>query len=250
MKPMVVENGRVVREYPWTHNLITNAAVTGLNSGTPASLTLATVYAAAGFGGDAEEDDIPGTVEQSGLVVERSSGVFTSGDIGKLLVWNGRAQESQCHIVALGNPMDAPVVDPKYATVSESKTEAAGAARLLRTDYTGLVAERNPSVPNTVATPQRSNTYLVDGNGTTHTSGTGTWVLRRSYDFSIQSASQIYREVGFFDSPTAGILFSRVRLDGDVTVFAGQQLRVVYEITVTVSPVTPVPFSFTLAGVG
>ncbi len=114
---------------------------------------------------------------------------------------------------------------------------------------TGLDTERGGS--GDVNAPYRTNTYLTGaGNcGTTHVAGSDTYVYKRTYDFSIQISPGTYGEVGL--SPTAtrlDTLFSRIQLAGTVGVAAGQQLRLVYELTHTIAPVTPAAITPTITG--
>lgn len=102
-----------------------------------------------------------------------------------------------------------------------------------------------------VVLPVRTNTYLTGaGNcGTTHVAGTGLFEMRRTYDFSDQITPAAYGEVGFSNSPTRNAtLFSRIKLGGSVGVAAAQRLRVIYDLSLTVSPVVSTGYTPTITG--
>lgn len=93
----------------------------------------------------------------------------------------------------------------------------------------------------------RTNQYLTgDPNtGTRYNRETGTIYMRRTYDFEVETSNQNINEVGLFPAATtntandSALMFSRVVLPATVTVLADQQLRLTYEIQVTVGPVAP-----------
>jgi len=102
-----------------------------------------------------------------------------------------------------------------------------------------------------VDSPVRSVTYLTGaGNcGTTHVGGSGLYTHRLTHDFSEQLTPQTYAEVGYSDNPARdSTLFSRIKLAGSVGVNAGQQLRTVYDLGVTYSPVTVTANTPTITG--
>lgn len=106
---------------------------------------------------------------------------------------------------------------------------------------TGNTAPANAQT-SLVAESVRTSTYLTGaGNcGTTRNSNTR-WTMRRTFDFPIVSSGKNYTELGFSWSATAGAnLFSRVLIQSGgvpitLTLVAGQQLRVVYEVYVDFS---------------
>ena len=86
---------------------------------------------------------------------------------------------------------------------------------------------------------KRTGTYL-EGAGNCDTIIVGQEVtLRRTFDFTSESSPVNYTELGWSGSASAGAnLFSRCLISGGtVSVLAGQQLRVVYDLVVTVGPV-------------
>ena len=102
----------------------------------------------------------------------------------------------------------------------------------------------------------RTGQYLTgDPNtGTRYNRETGTIYMRRTYDFEVETSNQNINEVGLFPGATTtvasdvGLMFSRVVLPATVTVLAGQQLRLTYEIQVTIGPVVPTPAAPAITG--
>lgn len=96
----------------------------------------------------------------------------------------------------------------------------------------------------------RTGTYLT-GSGNCGTTDSGaSRTLRRTFEFSAESGSVNYRELGFAPNSTpTDNLFSRVLISGGtVSLVAGQNLRVVYDLKVTFSPNTTQSGSITVAG--
>lgn len=102
----------------------------------------------------------------------------------------------------------------------------------------------------------RTNQYLTgDPNtGTRYNRETGTIYMRRTYDFEVETSNQNINEVGLFPYATtntatdSALMFSRVVLPATVTVLADQQLRLTYEIQVTIGPVAPTPAAPVITG--
>ena len=117
-----------------------------------------------------------------------------------------------------------------------------GSATVLATDV-GLTAE---------ATAVRTNTYLT-GTGNCGTSYVGqTQTNRRTYDFAVEVSNQNYSELGWSPSSTKTTnLFSKTLISGGtVTVLAGQQLRVVYDLQLVITPTGVQVGNLTVAGWG
>lgn len=96
---------------------------------------------------------------------------------------------------------------------------------------------------------KRTGTLLASGTGTARYSD-GRVVYTYTHDFAEETVNQNYSELGWSWSASAGDnLFSRVLIDGGtVTVLAGQQLRVVYALTFSVTPYDETAGTLTLAG--
>lgn len=93
---------------------------------------------------------------------------------------------------------------------------------------------------------------LVTGAGNCGTSySAGQKVtMRRTFDFPVETVNRNYTELGWSYSGTSGNnLFSRTLISGGtVTVLVDQQLRVVYDLEVTLSPTGVQSGSLTVAG--
>ena len=87
----------------------------------------------------------------------------------------------------------------------------------------------------------RTNQYLTGDpyTGVRYDKSTGIIYLRKTYDSETEVSNQNINEVGFFTYPTLGVMFSRVVLPSTVTVLTGQQLRLTYELQVTIGPIAP-----------
>jgi hypothetical protein len=62
--------------------------------------------------------------------------------------------------------------------------------------------------------------------------------LIRTYDFYMELTPVTYRELGFMESPGADSLFSRIVLDEEIHLHAGQFLRVSYHLFIGLDPAT------------
>ena len=102
----------------------------------------------------------------------------------------------------------------------------------------------------------RTNQYLTgDPNtGTRYNRESGIVYMRRTYDFEIETSNQNINEVGLFPADTtntatdSAMMFSRVVLPSTVTVLTDQQLRLTYEVQVTIGPVVSTPAAPTITG--
>lgn len=183
-------------------------------------------YCAAGTGTTPTTDLTESTYTQSGTTVTRASGAYTfsnPADVGKLLRFD-TGEEAYITSVTSGT-----VVEVGTSATVGSPTNV----NLYRVAQTGLTGE-----------VKRTNSYHSTGNDETVTRSTnsGTVALRRTYNFTAEASDRVYTEIGVSHSATAGAnLFSRILLDGSVTVLGpsggnpGQQLRVEYTLTITVT---------------
>ena len=108
---------------------------------------------------------------------------------------------------------------------------------------TGLTSE---------AATNRTNTYLT-GSGNCGTSWVGqVGTMRRTFDFVPETTNQVYTELGWsYTATKAGNLFSKTLISGgSVTVLAEQQLRVVYDVSITCAPTGVQTANLTVAGWG
>ena len=96
---------------------------------------------------------------------------------------------------------------------------------------------------------KRTGTLLASGTSFGRYSD-GRVVYTYTHDFAEETVNQNYAELGWSWSGSAGNnLFSRVLISGGtVTVLAGQQLRVVYTLTFSVTPYAETSGTLTLSG--
>ena len=220
-KVQVVDSaGRVIEDRPWKNNLVLDQGLNQLCNGT-ASLASCFTSCAVGTG------TTPTYVDSGAITVNilagtatASAGIFTAGMVGELLVTDDGKEQ---YITAFSSSTSV--------SVSGSNSAVAQLFTVWAVDQTGLATE-----------VKRTNTYLTgSGNcGTTSNVGTGVRTLKRTFDFSAEVSPQNYTELGWSYTNTAGSnLFSRVLITGGtVSVLASQQLRVVYELSILVTPNT------------
>jgi len=173
------------------------------------------------------------TASQSGSTVTATIGAFTfaAGDIGNMIQWPGG---EEARITGFTNP--------QVVTVTPSQSVLSNTFTVFQTNQTGLVTE-----------VKRSGTYLpnLPYTGTIVTTSSGLLQMRRTYDFTAEVGTVNYTEIGTAWSGTlnaSNTTFSRILLPSPVAVNAGQQLRFVYELQITVGPIAPVSFSAAISG--
>lgn len=226
VKAQVLENGKVIRETEWQPNLILDAGMDRLPTTKICDLFL---YCVVGTGNTPTEDDSGAvTATTSGTTCTASGSFFAAGDVGKLLRFDTGEKA-----------MITGYTSATQVTLASSLGVTAQLFTMYRVAQTGLATES-----------KRSNTYLT-GSGNTETTRSGaTYTHRRTYDFTAEVGNVNYAEVGFSHSATvASNLNSRALFTGGaVTVLTGQQLRVIYDFQVTVSPTTATNSEPTITG--
>lgn len=97
---------------------------------------------------------------------------------------------------------------------------------------------------------KRTITYYTQSGGCGYSDTGATRKLWRTFDFSIESAGVNYTELGWSYSDSAGAnLFSRALITGGtVSLTAGQSLRVVYELSITVAPASTTTENLSISG--
>ena len=217
---VVDSNGSVVEDRPWKNNLILDQGLNQVCDGT-ASLSSCFASCAVGTGTTTTYTDSGAvTVTIAAGTATASAGIFTAGMVGQLLVTNDGTEQ---YITAFGTTTSV--------SVSGSNSAVAQLFTVWAVNQVGLATEI-----------KRTNTYLTGaGNcGTTSNTGTATRTLKRTFDFSAEVSPQNYTELGWSYTNSAGNnLFSRVLIaGGTVSVLASQQLRVIYELSILVTPNT------------
>lgn len=212
---------KVLKTFPWQNNLILNQGMNNYGTTYANGFISGFLYAVAGTGTTPTRDD-SGTTQaaQSGTGVTLTGGSFvftdTGTDAGKMIKWDSGEEA-----------MILTITNPTTAVVTNSATVASGEFTVYRTNQTGLSTE-----------VKRSNNYVA-GVGSCETIQSPAHVLshKRTYDFSAEVGSVTYNELGFSHVATvASNLFSRILLSSPVSLIATQQLRVLYQLTITWGP--------------
>lgn len=223
-------NRRVVKDTGWIPNLLLNQGMDGV-----ATRYWADSFTSAALGtSDALPLKISGgatTISQSNVTVTLFGGSFTfsaPADNGKVIKF-GSGQTA--NIVA--------VTSPSTATVNTSAIIGDTTFQIYQTTQTGLQTE-----------VQRSNTYYTGLGGCATVLGApDTVVLRRSFEFGVEVAPVTYREVGVSWTNTPGSnLFSRIILPVPQSVSTGYRVRLVYELTLSLSPASSTARSVAIDG--
>lgn len=271
LKVRVLEKGRILYESPWQPNLILNQGMDALGNGAivassnvsnPTVLCDLFLYCAVGTGTSPFFDD-SGNVTAN-VAYDSTNGVYratassafwSSGDVGKLFVPKG------INNTGIGsNSGNGPItsfIDSRNVTVGVGAA-AASVSGVAFFDYyvtrTGLSNEVN-----------RSNTYQIGaGQCGTFVSNPGSTLLldpalnsamqpttanvivynhQRTFVFP-PDAGTTYTEVGFSGaSGVGGNLNMATLLLSPVTILAGQQLVVIYQVQLAVAPIIPVVFN-------
>lgn len=221
---------RVVWEQKdWGRNLILNNGIDGIALRSwAASFSVAT----AGTGVTPTSRSAPtAAASQSTTTVSVTGTGFTfdAGDVGNMIKW-GTSEEAR--IVSFTNPTTVEVT-PSQSVVS-------GAFTVYHTNQTDV---------DTFV--KRTGTYLTGAPNcqTAYDALTGMAMLRRTFDFSVEVGTVSYTEVALgWDLSFADRCFSRILLPSAVPVNAGQQLRLVYELRITLAPTTPEAITAAVSG--
>ncbi len=203
---------RVVEERPWQKNLILD---NGLDLYGENLFCNCWRYCSAGTDNTPVVNDSGITTAiQSGTTITANATSFSASDVGRLFRFDS-GEES--YITTF--------TDTTHVEVADSRT--VGSSTLFavwRVDQTNLGAF-----------VKKTNIYVADECGSAITSGSD--LLWRTWDFSEEVGNATYREIGVHKNFTDDDgLFSRVLVQGgSISLVAGQQLRVRYEINMQYS---------------
>jgi len=236
MRWLVVDakSGEIVRQTDWFNNIILNNGMDEVAARFWGDLM---VYGSVGTGTTATKlDSGVITATQVGSTVSASAPIFVtggapSGDVGNMIKWDTGDER---RITAF--------IDSQNVTVTpaspNANSGAAGEFTIFRTNQTGLFGE-----------VKRTNNYFT-GLPNTGASRSGNVVrFRRTFDHTAEVSNVQYTEGGVsWASSGANTHFARVVFPIPVTVLAGQLIRVVYELLLTLTPATPVALPSTVVG--
>jgi hypothetical protein len=216
----VVEKGRVVKTFDPIHNLIMNQ---GLDQIASNRINSCWAYGVAGTGTTVTElDSAADTCTiTAGAVLLSSIGYLTgtSADVGKTIKLD--TSGNNYRITAFGSTT--------ACTVSPADTIGPDTFILYNTNQVGLDTE-----------VKRTSTYLTGLPNCQTVTIINTTTCTRTFDFSAEAGPIGYNEIGFSPSASAGSnIFSRIKLPSTVNLIAGQQLRVKYSVSTSVTPYVP-----------
>lgn len=218
--------GQVVRDSgpEWIRNLILN---TGLNAVAVRAWVVCFEYAICGTGvRPTSVDSLTVNATLSSGTITADASFFDGSDVGAELKWDDGTR----------------ALITSYASPTTVVTDATGSA-------TGHFVKYNTQDTSLQIETKRTTTKLTGaGNCGTTTDG-AQMQFRRTFDFTVESVPQNYTEVGFSWVATgANTTFSRILLPSAVPVGVGQQLRVTYELRVTLTPSLPVSRTAAISG--
>ena len=237
----VVENGKVVREYPVQKNLILNRFMEDLFD---RAFNRMFTYAVASIGTTSTTFDSGATeASQTGttVTINTGTGSFTFDDT------NNHAGSCVGNVIRFDSGEERRIVSRTSATVVEVVANPNG--NVAQGQFTVYGTNQTRMADNAVGSEERvgPGSYLTGaGNcGRDENSSTGEISLYRTYDFAIRAngdrgaAGTPYKEIGFSDIATVGgvTINSRIVLTTPVAVEITQQLRIKYILIVTVSPI-------------
>ncbi|MDR1279488.1 MAG: hypothetical protein LBK99_01530 [Opitutaceae bacterium] len=214
----VLEDGKPVRTFPFRKNLILN---TGLHELSQRTWDEVIRYAAAGT--DATPTKRPSgnvTFTQAGTVVTASAGFFVQEDAGRLLKLD-TGEEMAITSYVSGTQVN----------VSLSRDSAApDPGTVWYVNQTALIAP-----------VMRTDTYGNGGADNSVTIADGELIRRRTFIFPARTTQVTIREVGWgWYSGLNDPLFGRDVLDGaGVPLAVGQQLKIVLELVIAITPLSP-----------
>ena len=222
-------SGSVVKEYPKQKNLILNQGMDQVAVNYWADLF---AYCSAGNGVAPTSDDSGlTTASQSGNALTLNGGSFTLTstlvDGGNLIKWD-TGEEAMITVVASGTS----------ATVANSASVGAGQFTVYRTNQTQLGSQL-----------KRTNNYLAGLPYTGSVLTSNVLKMRRTFDFTAEVSGATYTEIALgWNNVSVSAIFSRILLTLPVPVLTGQQLRVTYELRITVTPSAPVSKTAIIGG--
>jgi len=230
IKVSIVEKGKVVRTYKPQRNLILNRGLDDIASNTIGECFR---YCAAGTGSTATEllSGSETATLSTGTVTISQTGFLAgdSSDVGRTI-----------KLTSGGTYLVIAAISATQCTVTPADTTSPDNFTIYNTNQTGLTSESTLPGPSS----KRTQTYLTGAPDCQTVTTGATTLMTRTFDFAAETGSITYNEVGFSATQNLGNnLFSRIKLPSGVPLTIGQQLRVQYSLSVTVSPITPLTFS-------
>ncbi len=220
--------GRIVARVPWKKNLILDQ---GLNAVAARSWVDNFLIAAVGTGTTPTRRDSGAiTISRAGTTLTASAGFFEADDAGRLFKFD---TGEEVRIVSY--------TDPTSVETADSGAIAAAEGTVYYVNQTGLTTEAKRSTGYTTDTSDNGTTFLA-----------GTLTFKRSFIFAAEVGTVNYREIGWSHTATVGTnLFGRDLFAGSgLVLIAGQQLKAIAELSVTLSPASSTAFVNPITGWG
>lgn len=225
MQVVDAKTKRIIEDRPWRKNLILNS---GLNMIHTYLWADAMRWASAGTGTDANYED-----SSTGTAVSDASGnvTFTGYTLaasreGAIILWDTGEQGR----ITGGSGSSCTI------------TPAPGGAGIADGAFTLFRAERSVLV-----TPRVGGAYGFTGNclasyPNTFSSISGNVItLRRTFEFPAEGSAVTYGEVGVHPiNGNGATCFARMTIPGGIALTTGQQLRLIYQLVLTVGPTNAV----------
>lgn len=218
------KTGVVVKDTPWRKNLILNS---GMNIIATYVWADAMRWASAGTGTDANyEDSGAGTAacDASGNVTFTSYTLSASRE-GAIILWD---TGEQGRIVSGSGSSCVVTPAPGGTGIAD------GAFTLFRAERTTLVTPR-------VGAYGYTGTCLANYPNTFSSLAGNILTLRRTFEFPAEGSSVTYGEVGVHPvNGNGATCFSRMTIPGTISLVTDQQLRLIYQLILTIAPVNAV----------
>lgn len=227
-------NRNIIEDRPWQNNLILNQGLDGICSSYRWCDAFA--YCAAGSGTTPTNvvSGVGNTGSGAGTTFTGPAAInfTTDAAVGDMLqMTSGTSSGTEVRITA--------ITDATHVEYTPSGTINAGEFTIWHTAQTGLTTEL-----------KRTNNYLTGTGNCGSSFASNTITMIRTFDFTAEVGSVTYNEVGLSNTATvAANLFSRIKLASGVALTAGQALRIIYELSVTITPATTVTgATFSISG--
>ncbi len=209
--------GKIVRETDWANNLILENGMNNI-----ASITIAALFTYCCVGTDSTPTVVSSgavTASTSGTTCTSFAGFFNSGMTGMLIYFPGTTNSA----------VITHYTNSTTVTLSATLAQSSAVFEVFAINQTGLNAEVH-----------RTNNYLTGAGNCGTTYSAGLYTHTRTFDFPIESGDELYYEVGFSNNSSAGANLNMrgIFSAAPVAVVTGQQIRVVYQALVTVTPIS------------
>jgi hypothetical protein len=229
---VINHDGSIAESRDWQDNLLLDQ---GLDRMAVKAICDIFSVAVKGTGVTVTQEDLTGTsntYSQSGTTITRTAGTrnFTGADVGRLMKFED-ANQSEAHITVI-NSTTSVDVDVTNTPFSNQKSV------IFYVNQTAMATEAG-----------RTNNYSTVAGDNSTVTGTGATINQRTFQrtfvFDPETANTTYTEVGFSDSMMVAaniniriLLNSGVAVNGPSGGNPGQQLKVTYQMVLTVFPKT------------